>query len=281
MDSSVIGIWISVFLTLGIMSFLYKDNPWYKFCESIFVGVSAGYWIASLFWQNLHAKFYSNFAPALVHLTQGQFDYNLLYAGAGILGLMMILRLVPAIGWISRWPLSVVVGGTAGLYLINYLVSNAIKQIESTIQPLVTRPETVSWTVNGGVIIGNVLIFSVLIVVIGLLLFGKRYHVELSTPMKAFFFLIALVACVLGTYYSFVTPFSLTGLIMFMGVFCGLIYFFFSKEHTGFFGGAATVGIWFLMITFGASFGYTVMSRMSLLIGRIDFLLVDWLKLVK
>jgi hypothetical protein len=68
---------------------------------------------------------------------------------------------------------------------------------------------------------------------------------------------------------------------MFMGVFCGLIYFFFSKEHTGFFGGAANVGIWFLMITFGASFGYTVMSRMSLLIGRIDFLLVDWLKLVK
>jgi len=89
------------------------------------------------------------------------------------------------------------------------------------------------------------------------------------------------LACVLGTYYSFTTPFSLTGLIMFMGVFCGLIYFFFSKEHTGFFGGAANVGIWFLMITFGASFGYTVMSRMSLLIGRIDFLLVDWLKLVK
>ena len=27
------------------------------------------------------------------------------------------------------------------------------------------------------------------------------------------------------------------------------------------------------MVTFGASFGYTVMSRMSLLIGRMDFLL--------
>jgi hypothetical protein len=34
------------------------------------------------------------------------------------------------------------------------------------------------------------------------------------------------------------------------------------------------------MVTFGAAFGLTVMSRMSLLIGRIDFLLRDWLHLL-
>jgi len=281
MDSGLIGIWISAFLTLGIISFLYKDNPWYKFSEAIFVGISAGYWIASLFWQNLHAKFYENFAPAINALFHGQFEYNLLYAGAGILGLMMLLRLIPPIGWISRWPLSVVVGGTAGLYLINYLVSNAVKQIESTIQPLVTMPETISWTSNGGVIIGNILIFGVIVFSVGVFLFSRSSRVELALPIKIFFFLIVVTACVLGVYFSFTVPFSLTGLIIFLGVFCGLIYFFFSKEHSGFFGGAATVGIWFLMITFGASFGYTVMSRMSLLIGRIDFLLVEWLKVVK
>jgi len=33
------------------------------------------------------------------------------------------------------------------------------------------------------------------------------------------------------------------------------------------------VGVYFLMISFGASFGYTVMARMSLLIGRFDDLL--------
>ena len=31
---------------------------------------------------------------------------------------------------------------------------------------------------------------------------------------------------------------------------------------------AARTGVYFLMIGFGAAFGYTVMSRMSLLIGR-------------
>jgi len=65
--------------------------------------------------------------------------------------------------------------------------------------------------------------------------------------------------------------------VIFLGVICGIIYFFFSKEHKGVFGAASRVGIWVLMITFGASFGYTVMGRISLLVGRITFLFRDWL----
>ncbi len=63
-------------------------------------------------------------------------------------------------------------------------------------------------------------------------------------------------------------------------VFSGLIYFFFSMEHRGLVGKTATFGIWVIMVGFGASFGYTVMARVSLLIGRIQFLLGDWLHLV-
>jgi hypothetical protein len=42
----------------------------------------------------------------------------------------------------------------------------------------------------------------------------------------------------------------------------------------------ARVGTWFLMVAFGASFGYTVMARVSLLISRVQFLLRDWLHLI-
>ncbi len=70
-------------------------------------------------------------------------------------------------------------------------------------------------------------------------------------------------------------------LLIFVGTFTGLVYFFFSLEHRRAVGATARVGILFLMVTFGASFGYTVMSRMSLLIGRLDFLLGDWLGLVR
>jgi len=34
------------------------------------------------------------------------------------------------------------------------------------------------------------------------------------------------------------------------------------------------------MITFGAAFGYTVMGRIALLAGRLEFLLNDWLWLI-
>jgi hypothetical protein len=43
----------------------------------------------------------------------------------------------------------------------------------------------------------------------------------------------------------------------------------------------ANLGIIFLMLGFGASFGYTVMSRISLLIGRMQFLLGDWLGVIQ
>ena len=44
------GVWIAALLTLGIFSFLYRDNPVYKLCEHLFVGVSAGYWVVLTFW---------------------------------------------------------------------------------------------------------------------------------------------------------------------------------------------------------------------------------------
>ena len=62
-------------------------------------------------------------------------------------------------------------------------------------------------------------------------------------------------------------------LIVLIGVLSVLFYFFFSIEHTGPANIVARTGIYFLMIAFGAAFGYTVMSRMSLLIGRFTDLL--------
>jgi len=66
-------------------------------------------------------------------------------------------------------------------------------------------------------------------------------------------------------------------IIVIVGVISTLIYFYFSHEHTGALGVTAKVGIWFIMISFGAHFGYTVMGRVSLLIGRVQFLIDDWI----
>jgi hypothetical protein len=73
---------------------------------------------------------------------------------------------------------------------------------------------------------------------------------------------------------------SLSNLILVIGVLACLVYFFFSFEHRGVIGKTARLGIWFLMITFGAAFGYTVMGRIALLAIRLEFLFDDWLWLI-
>lgn len=230
----MIGIWIGAILTLGILSFLYKDNPFYKMAEAIFLGISAGYWFVSLFWQNLVPMLFDNLGVTRIFSSDapegalqsvfihGQYNDNIWYLIAGILGIMMLLRLVPKAGWISRWPLAFVVGTTSGVYLTRYLASNALAQINNTLKDFIP--------------------------------YGQA---------------------------GFIGWLNLNYFLVLIGVLTGLTYFYFSKEHKGITGGAAKVGIYFLMMTFGASFGYTVMSRMSLLIGRLDFLYSDWLRLIK
>ncbi len=62
-----------------------------------------------------------------------------------------------------------------------------------------------------------------------------------------------------------------------LGVITTLAYFHFTRPRTGVFDGVARVGTWYLMIFFGATFGFTIMSRISLLLGRSEFLLGTWL----
>lgn len=63
--------------------------------------------------------------------------------------------------------------------------------------------------------------------------------------------------------------------LIFLGTIAVLLYFFFSKAHTGVYGKFVSIGKWYMMVGFGASFGLTVMARISLLIGRIQFLVND------
>ncbi len=73
---------------------------------------------------------------------------------------------------------------------------------------------------------------------------------------------------------------SLGAIVILISVLCCLVYFFFSMEHKGFVGKTARLGIFVLMVTFGAAFGLTVMGRITLLSDRFMFLFKDWLHLM-
>lgn len=70
---------------------------------------------------------------------------------------------------------------------------------------------------------------------------------------------------------------AISAIVVIVGILATLSYFYFSREHSGWMGRSAKVGTYFLMIFFGTTFGYTVMSRMSTFIGRMEFLLSDFL----
>ncbi|HEX6984252.1 MAG TPA: hypothetical protein VF170_02695, partial [Planctomycetaceae bacterium] len=73
---------------------------------------------------------------------------------------------------------------------------------------------------------------------------------------------------------------SLRNVTIVVGVLASLTYFFFSVEHRGAVKAVTRLGVYVLMITFGAGFAYTVMGRIALLIERLEFLFVDWLWLI-
>ena len=79
------------------------------------------------------------------------------------------------------------------------------------------------------------------------------------------------------------TPFSafannLLSLLILAAV---MTYFMFSFEQKGkVIPSVSKAGRYVLMFAFGSIFGSTIMARMSLLIGRMYFLLHDWIQVV-
>jgi hypothetical protein len=232
--STDIWVWIAAVLTLCIYSFLYKDNPFYKFAEHLLVGVSAGYLFVIYFWNNVWPNLFLPLRDAFgILVTEGRATGGLAALVPGILGLLILTRLIPKISWVSRWAIGFYFGAFQGLVITGYMQAFILAQIYGTFMK------------------ANNPVFS-------LALIGNFF----GTPGWGPFIL------------------AISGPLMIVGVLCTLTYFFFSMEHKGFVGGVAKIGIVFLMIGFGASFGYTVMARVSLLIGRLQFLLSDWLGII-
>ena len=228
--SRTIGVWFAAFLTLCIFSFLYRDNPFYKFAESVFIGASAAALMVVAFWEQIVPNLLAELAPSVMRIslypaveidphTPWKFWARLACLGFGI---MLLWRLAPKGQWIARWPLAVIIGTMAGIRLMVFIQTDLIGIVSSTIVPLVA--------------------------------IDPRGGFDLWQSVRQ------------------------TGIVL--GVLACLFYFFFSIEHKGAGGRAAAVGIWVLMITFGASFALTVMGRIALLSERLQFLFDDWLWII-
>ena len=79
---------------------------------------------------------------------------------------------------------------------------------------------------------------------------------------------------------TFLSLNTINNILFVLGVVTVVTYFFFTVPIKGpFMKGVTDTGRIFLLVAFGASFGNTVMSRISVLLGRLQFLLRDFLKI--
>ncbi|MDO9578654.1 MAG: hypothetical protein Q7J16_12290 [Candidatus Cloacimonadales bacterium] len=200
MSFEAISNFVAAFFTLSIFSFLYKDNPFYKFAEAMFVGVTMGYAIPLVY--------YNTFIPFVYRPIF--IEHNFIILIPALMGSLYIFRFSKNLSWLSRYPI----------------------------------------------------VFGMAIIGMGVPL---SMHAYVLVQMR-----IAMMPID-----------NINTFIIFVGTITILLYFFFSKAHKGVYGKITNIGIWYMMVGFGASFGYTVMARISLLIGRIQFLMGDWLHLMK
>jgi len=206
-----LGIWIGALGTLAILSFLLRENPFFRTAEHLFIGLAAG---IGIFYG--YQSIVTNAWNPLINPVDGEPRQWFMIVPL-ILGVLLYSRFLKNGKWISRIPLGFIIGVGSALAIRGVIGASFMSQIIATMQlPL--------WGV--------------------------------------------------------MSKFGIDSLLFVVGVLGTIIYFYFSREQTGPLKYGASIGKWVMMIAFGASFGNTVMARMSLLVGRIYFLLGEWLQII-
>ncbi len=167
---ATIGIWVAAFLTLCIYSFLYRDNPFYRFAEHLFVGISVGYGIVIAIHQGIIPLAWEPLSEAMRALwtvIRGQATLETINALWGLIkiipiaiGLLFFARLSPRHTWLIRYPIAILIGFGAGIAIPNVLQANIFAQTRGTIEPFAA--------INAGTL-STLDIFGAILIVIGVI----------------------------------------------------------------------------------------------------------------
>lgn len=176
----LIGVWTAAFLTLMILSFLYKENPFYRLTEYVFVGLSSGYSFAAVL------RLFVN--QTLVPISQGQFDFIVPL----ILGSLFYAQFTKKYSMLYRIPLSLAIGYGLGITIWSVLDAYFLKQLRATMLPLYTG-DILSTIDNLVIVVGTVLSISYFI------LYREQKGVYGRFTRLGKYFVLATLGAVFGT----------------------------------------------------------------------------------
>ena len=152
----VVGTWVAALLTLCIYSFLYRDNPFYRFAEHLFVGISVGYFTVLTIRQGLIPFAWD---PLWEAFTEKQWEGLVRLIPIGI-GVLFFARLSPTHAWLIRYPIAILIGVGSGLAIPNVMQADIFRQVLGTLTP---------FTAIHAAELGAFEIFGVILMLIGVI----------------------------------------------------------------------------------------------------------------
>lgn len=120
--NELIGLIVGLTLTLMIYSYLFEDNPLYRLAVHILVGVSAAY-AGVVIWRSV-------FLPVAQEVAQNPTNpANIYWLVPALFIVLLFLRRLPGLGWLSNLTLALLVGVGTAVALLGALTGTLLPQI--------------------------------------------------------------------------------------------------------------------------------------------------------
>ena len=144
----LIGVWIGVFVTLMVLSFLYRESVFFRLAEYIFIGLASGYAFAA----SLRLFINQALNPIFV-------DGNLTFIIPVVLGALFYAQFTKKYSSWYRLPLSLSIGYGLGVTIWSVFAEFFVRQITATMLPIINASALVTLD-NVVLIAGTILSLS-------------------------------------------------------------------------------------------------------------------------
>ncbi len=226
--------------TLGLYSVLYKENKVFRFFEHAFLGLAGGYMIVSIWTDFLYDSWWMKMVGTAPEAGVDAINGYWLYAILVPLSLLGYFVFSRRHNWMSR----ILIG-----FLLGYGATQEFQAFWVRYGPQIARSMRPVWPTTTES-------------------FTVPSTVGLTDP--------AQIAAINSHLYP---SQALTNVITLITLLSVLSYFIFSVEvKSRFLNNFSKLGRWLLMVGFGAIFGSTVMMRFTLLIDRMNYVWIEWLR---
>jgi hypothetical protein len=120
--ADVIWTLVGFFLTLLVFSYIFGDNPLFRFTSYLFVGVAAGYLAVLVIYQVL-----------LPRLVSPLLDGSLIVIVPLVLCILLLTKFVPRLAQIGSLPMAYLVGAGAAVMIGGAVMGTLLSQIQASI----------------------------------------------------------------------------------------------------------------------------------------------------